>query len=708
MRIHRRLFTALARPSTAVVRPCAVAFALAALAAPACTPDDGPAAPPSADAPATPGRPASAAATPPSGGPASASASALGPAVPGAAPQVVADPAHPVRVFIDGADRTGTVPPETLAGQGFTLLNLRNDWTPYIFAEFEDDEGQHLPNRYRPIYIGLANDRTDGDGRELPTGAENFLELFGLPPSLGVVRARLLRDEEKACHREIDYALLGSVERIPLRKPKDQKAADAAIARMRKQLDEARVQGGFPTVEALVAARADLADEAAAVDVAHRQARALPEVIKRLKCDGHLKANARFKVDPDDGVFREALQSFQMRHMIYEYPGMRPGTMKMLARRPLESNYDQFVRALRERVTEAARILEDGTATVDGQPATWRNAAGETVPVRNLVQEFTDAALVQLGLQTPEALLAFLKAQPADVFDWLQAAVRLPQRPEYHRDHMEMDVVVDRGDVWYQPTWGDDGVLRYPARERMPRFTLYVTHEGQRFPIIHWPTTIGGWRAEQAANGYEYYRYKGSDVGKRVIRKILSGPTWVAPPSTPIRGLVKAADVNGKRQRIVNYDEMGPGYLSAYGLVAGYFVVPGQDGRPDWDNGIRAHGSSDYLSITNPAKFSHGCHRLMNHLAVRLYDFLLNHRNKKVMGDQRLNASRQFYKDGNVYEVRLASRGFEFQLTPPLPVDVLEGRIRGSVSRPIEGYMPKPDVVYPPGPVPSPKGGAEP
>ena len=33
--------------------------------------------------------------------------------------------------------------------------------------------------------------------------------------------------------------------------------------------------------------------------------------------------------------------------------------------------------------------------------------------------------------------------------------------------------------------------------------------------------------------------------------------------------------VNGGRW-VVNYDELGPGYLSAYGLVAGYFVVPGR------------------------------------------------------------------------------------------------------------------------------------
>ncbi len=668
---------------------------------PGCTHTDRPAAsPPPADPASAPGSAVSSAP-----GSSAGNAPAAGSTVPEAAPLAPSDPSHPTRVFVDGQDKTATLPVTDLAGQGFTLLNLRNDWTPVIFAEFKDADGNTLPNRYRRIYMGLANNRTDGDGRDLPAGAQNYLELFGLPPSLGVVRARLLGDEEKACHQDIDYDLLASLERIPLRKPSEQKTAAAANARLRKQLDEARAQAGAASDEALIAAQTDLKDEWAAVDLFDRQTRGFDEVIERLKCDGHLKPKARFKLDPEDPVLREALLSFQMRHMIYESPGLRAGTMKVMGKRPLQSNFDQFVRALRERIADAAGILEDGTAAADDPPQTWKNAAGETLPVPNLVEDFTQAALTQIGLETPEKLLAFLKLHPAEDFEWLQAAVRLPPKPEYYSDHMELDIVVDRGDVWYQPTWDDGGVMRYPARDRMPKLYLAVKHGDQRFNLVKWPTTIGGWRAEQAANGYEYYRYKGSDVGKRVIRKILSGPTWVAPPSTPIRGLVKAADVNGHRERIVNYDEMGPGYLSAYGLVAGYFVVPGVDGRGDFDNGIRAHGSSEYLSITNPSKFSHGCHRLMNHLAVRLYDFMLRHRKHEVMGDLKLNASRQFYKDENVYEVRLQTRGFEFQLTPPVPVNVLEGRIRGSWSRPFDGYLPKPDLVYPPGPVPSPKGG---
>ena len=616
------------------------------------------------------------------------------------------DAASPTLVFVDGLPQK--MDPEAAVREGFTIISLRDDWTPYIFSEFTDAAGDILPNRYRQIYIGLANELTDGDGRALDATDRNYLEVFGIPPALSLVRRRLLEDEEKACHKAIDYALLATVDRVPLPTPAEAKSKAGQIAGLRRRLEKARIAGHHETIAALVTADNTLADEAAAVETFDQRDLALKHAIARLKCDGHLGESTRFRVDPNDGHFRDALQSFGMRHMVYEYPGLRTGTMKAMALPPLESNHAQFVRALRERVVDAVHILEDGTATMDGEPATWVNAAGERVPVENLVEKFTQAAIEQLGVETPEKLLAFLRQHPAEDFKFLNVALRLPPLPEYYSEHMELDLIVDRGDVWYEPAWKDDGVLYTQGRDRMPRLHLYVRHGEQRFPLVKWPTTIGGWRAEQAPNGSEYYRYKNSDVGRRILRQIIAGPTWVAPPSTPIRGLVKNANVHGSRERIVNYDEMGPGYLSAYGLVAGYFFMPGGEGRPDGDNGIRAHGSSDYLSITNSSKFSHGCHRLWNWAAVRLYDFILQHRHKKIIGNRPLNAVRQFYKDEYVYELRLQTRGFQFELTPPLQIDVLEGRIRGRVRSPIDGYVRKPDVIYPPGPDPSPKGGTEP
>jgi hypothetical protein len=263
--------------------------------------------------------------------------------------------------------------------------------------------------------------------------------------------------------------------------------------------------------------------------------------------------------------------------------------------------------------------------------------------------------------------------------------------------------VVDRGDVWYDPPFDENDHWKVQPRKKYPTLTLMLNTGTQRIPLVRWRTTIGAWRAEQASNGYEYYRYKGSDVGPRVIRHVVSGPVWIAPSSTPIRSLVKGKLINNHWETVVNYDELGPGYLSAYGVVAGYFVVPGKDGRPDFDNGIRAHGSSDYLSIYSNTGYSHGCHRLPNHLAIRLYDFLLRHRHVTVEGDSPMAFARQFLWKDSAYEMRIPSRGFVFTLDPPLPVNVLEGEIKGDAQKPILGYVPKPGVKYPgpPPPVPN-------
>ena len=113
-------------------------------------------------------------------------------------------------------------------------------------------------------------------------------------------------------------------------------------------------------------------------------------------------------------------------------------------------------------------------------------------------------------------------------------------------------------------------------RKKYPSFTLLVKHEGKKLPLVRWRTTIGGWRAEQASDGYEYFRYKGSDVGERVIQHGGGRAGLDRARLDPHPRAGQAQDRSaGKRRLVVNYDELGPGYLSAYGLVAGYFVIPG-------------------------------------------------------------------------------------------------------------------------------------
>src|SRR5438046_10089359 len=84
---------------------------------------------------------------------------------------------------------------------------------------------------------------------------------------------------------------------------------------------------------------------------------------------------------------------------------------------------------------------------------------------------------------------------------------------------------------------------------------------------------------------------------------------------------------------------MGPGFASAYGLVMAIHLKQLPEGGL-FDNKIRTHGSVDYTSIAR--RFSHGCHRLVNDRAVRLFDFLLRHRAWKRLGDAPLHMTRKF------------------------------------------------------------------
>ena len=589
-------------------------------------------------------------------------------------------------LVVNGAERW--VDAEAIEGVGYTLLDLRDTWTPSIFAEELGPDGEPMHNRYRRVLIGLSNDELDNDGQPLAEGESNYLELYGAFPSLSVLRARALHSSEHPCHDQESASVLEAVETVSYVAPKDVRRDQQRLARFTKEVESARRAGKFATIQDLAAAKPEYAKRVGLIEKRPKEAAALAAVEKRLECEGLLNPSGKHKKGLYDDAMRYAVRAFQQKHMIYESNYLRRRTVDALARPLLDNDYDSLTRAVRERVVSAAQIIEDGTAGTEEKPGL------------DLATEYTNLALEQLGLKDAQAMMQFFQRHPADDFKSLRAAVKLPARPEYYSDHMDLSIVVDRGDVWYDLPFNSQNKYAPHGRKRYPYLTLYTTHNGKKIALARWRTTIGGWRAEQASDGYEYFRYKNSDVGPRVIRQIVAGPVWIAPTSTPTRALVKYRTVNGRSAKTVNYDELGPGYLSAYGLVAGYFVVPGENGRPDFDNGVRAHGSSDYLSIYSSMGFSHGCHRLPNHIAIRMYSFILNHRHKQVGGDQPVNFQRQFLQNERVYEIRIPSRGFAYYLDPPLPVMVLEGNIKGPQKKPILGYVPKPDTEYP-GPPPS-------
>jgi hypothetical protein len=150
---------------------------------------------------------------------------------------------------------------------------------------------------------------------------------------------------------------------------------------------------------------------------------------------------------------------------------------------------------------------------------------------------------------------------------------------------------------------------------------MFTEYLGQKISLARFGTTVGGWRTE-LIDGTEMWKYKGSPAGQRVWKQIVAAPVWLAPPGTPVRTLI-IRDLRSKTGYGVNLHELGPSYASAYGLVAAYHArfKEGDDGELEvqGDEGIRTHGSVDYMSIM-AAPF-HGCHRLHNHIAMRLMSF---------------------------------------------------------------------------------------
>lgn len=609
--------------------------------------------------------------------------------------QVEIPPLERVLIVVDGQERY--IRESEAIALGYDIISFQDQWTPYIFTTKTDAEGAQLEHSYREVFVGLANDTGDNEGQPIDENEYNFLEVFGIPPSLSVIWDRVQREVKEPCYREIDYEKIKAVGSIRFGNKAQQKRYAKDVKKSEQIVERAMNKHVVDSYEDLLKVAPKFKSEVNELQKYQTQVEAIRNIEKRLSCDLHNHPRYHHKEGRLDQGLRLAIRRFQRKHKLYEYANLKSDTIEALATPSHISNFNSFRRSIMERVISTAGILEDGSVNRKGTLKTYLGEDGERHEVRNLVEEFTEATLLQLNLNDAYKVRDFFQRHPKEDFKWMRVGVKFPKKPEYYSPHMELSVVVDRGDIWYDPPFNEKGKKIKQPRSRLPKFKLYTTYKDEKVQLIHWPTTIGGWRTEIATNGHIYYKYKNSDVGSRVIRNVISGPVWVPPKSTPLKSLAKRRYVNGKAQNVVNYEEMGPGYLSAYGLVAGYFVIPGRNGRADHDKGIRAHGSSDFMSILSPERFSHGCHRLKNDHAVRLYNYILQHRNHIVHGDQKILHERDFLHKDEVFQVRVLTRGYKYELDPPISVEVLEGRVLGKVKKPIEDYVEDPTHDYPDG-----------
>jgi hypothetical protein len=584
-------------------------------------------------------------------------------------PQITAEASCvQVAVIDSGADK-GSLCATVALAKGMTIIDLTDTWTPTLFAPAA--EGQ-VPS-FRDRYLQLANER---DEKDHPIEGEDALdELYGVVPALAIVRARLDDDQRHTCHAAIDpKPILALDKTLSQDNKQDVALADQARAFFATQLEREKTRRKLADTSAL-ATDPLWKDKYERWQKLEAQHTALVAAEQHLRCEGWL-------IDKDtDGSFTwrtgNAIEMFQRRNFLLPTERLDPETRDAMQIPSRELDYRLALRVLRERVVEATGIIEDGTASTGPTPVlgrmldpeAMRAARGHEDPMPNgapdLVSPMTEAAAKQLGWTGPDEVRAFLAKHPAGG----RVAVMLPPVPAYHAAHMELSAEIDRGDVFYdeQPP-----LFRRIVKHR-PSMVLYVDDHGTKRPLVRWPTTIGGWADQRLADGSLVQRWKESDVGPRIWKDVIAGPTWLAPKTTPDRELVKNM-WNG--HWALKTEELGPGPHSAYGmvLIEHLQVFKLKDGteRLD-DNGIGTHGSASVTSIVNGT--SHGCHRLYNQLAVRLGDFLLRHRNHIVKGEQPEQYRRFVRHNDELFKAKIDTRGFAYELTPPVEVNVLKGNI---------------------------------
>lgn len=593
--------------------------------------------------------------------------------------------------------------PDDLAKEALTRIDLSDAWLPTIFQA-----GTPEQQPYRSVYRKLAAGEIDDDDVEGRAAQDQFFETYGIFPNLTVVRTRLLQDDRHACReqvRDIQLAAFGRVvsayEKID-RQRKRIKTAKGLARRFRRELTKrAKAQAkeaGEPEAE-LFEFTADDFDKLGEEKrwgwsvrkwaKAHPQVEAVRAAQEHLVCEGLMKKVARPGLF-DHRVFIP-LQAFQRKLMLGARSHLDGQTRDSLILDSRVADYRALLRALRERVGETTGLIEDGSAV-----GAWGTVFGQLldteeyrhplpgVPLANgapdLLSPATEAAAKALGWTSAAAAIGRLSTMKN--LGSLVVAVKLPPLPAWHGPHMELRAEIDRGDVWYDYPVTPEGKRRHQPINRRAHITLFAQHGEEEIALVRWPTTIGSWKKEAVEDGETVYKYKNSDVGPRVWRKVVAGPSWLPPDSTPNEDLVKRRNGRYRAKR----DIFGPSYASAFGLVMLIHEKPieARDGAMKYyDRGIRVHGSVSYRSIVRGS--SHGCHRLFNHLAVRLGSFVLRHRKHTIEGPIPTTYGRNFTYKGHRIKVRIPSRGFGYVLDPPVPINVLRGRVRGYTRRVPQG-----------------------
>lgn len=615
----------------------------------------------------------------------------------------LAAPARGEIAVVDGGRVVGQTTPEAAKRDGLTVIDLSDDWLPFIFSE-EPDKPQPL----RPYLIDLANGRFRSGSAYARAREDKFFEAFGIFPSLNYMRRRMADKKRHACHDRVKDGVLEELSA--------KNVIPAEEAEKVPNPDKAAVAAG--TAPAMIPTGKTVSPR----PLTAVEKRAVIAMQAHLRCEDVLSG----KATPGrmDRRTVEGLKIYQRLQMIADSGNIDPDTRAALLGDTHEQDFRALLRSLRERVVDATGLLEDGSALgVVGQvqgrqidtdefgPVPAQSPAGKPgapaaaektpatgeggvkiVPAPDLIAAATQTASQALGWTSPDAVLASPLVAAADASGAKKkkavkkgplplptaVAIKLPAPPPYHSANMELRAEIDRGEVdLVRPQLDKEGHKKWkpPVADR-PTITLYAHAGDHDVALCRWPTTIGGWKTFEKKDGTMALKYKESVTGDALWPEVLATPTWHPAPGMPTRRLlVKVGDSFVPKTEII-----GPGYHAAYGLVAivhHQIMGVNDKGEPQLEDlRIRTHGTPGYRAVKRGE--SNGCHRLHNFEALRLAGFLVKHHANVRDGLVPEDYVRHLQYKGQDIALQSDSKGYRFRLTPPVPVKVLDGDVRGN------------------------------
>ncbi len=603
----------------------------------------------------------------------------------------------PVAFWKDGTAQ-GEVDAAKADQEGHLLLDLGEDWAPYILTEASPSDEEPLPSEYRSTYLALARGEFPEDRHGYRAKKDQYLELYGILPTLTLLRERFSEVRALQCAAELELLPLQEFDGfLAYQKGRRPARRLARYELLKPQMAALVTRAGVESLDQVTRAHAVDDGEWEKVEEYKTLApeiEAIAAAQARLECEGFFEGRGQHTPGLFDWRTHEALAEFERRHRVYGWGFLGDDTLAVLQQTPQATEREAVIRVLTERAMHAAKVIEDGSTSTlpDDEPRTYKTEDGRELRVPNFEVELRERLIAAFGLDTAESTYGWL-ASLGDIPAEKVVAVQGLELPPYYSDAMDLSVEINRGDVWYEFPFDEDGKGRAQPVSRRPRLTIFVNYNDQKIPLARFGTTVGGWRGE-FIEGSVMWRYKDSPVGKRVWSRIAAAPVWVPPEGTPPRVmLTKRRDRKRGEYFEIDYHTTGPSYASAYGLVAAYHrkYYRSPDGKPrlGGDEGIRTHGSVDYMSIMR--RHSHGCHRMHNHIAVRLMSFVLEHRPHTRYGQQPMVYRREFEFEEELYVMEFDKGGYNFVLDEPLPVETLSGRVRGQVKDPIEVALPRYD-----------------